>query len=269
MKITKKTPTMNNIFKEDTKDTCYLYYQNCAIEITKGSVKKISYPDLQGEAEKNVIPRDYDPIDFKDCVFERFVRLVSGGKPDSFRSVIGYLLHSCRMKTDKVIAFSDDGTGANGKGVVCQAIGHMKSIGIFDAQNFRFNDSFAFSYVTTDTKVLFFDDARKTFDIKTLVGLMSTDLRINRRGKDILTLPFHQTPKTVVISNDAIGESSARRVLNIKFSSSFNKNHTPHDEFGHLLFDEWSDEEWSKFDHYMVSCVQYYLALLPIWHGNK
>lgn len=35
--------------------------------------------------------------------------------------------------------------------------------------------------------------------------------------------------------------------------------HTPLDEFGHMLFTDWDDAEWSRFDNYMVNCEQYYL----------
>ena len=42
-------------------------------------------------------------------------------------------------------------------------------------------------------------------------------------------------------------------------SSYFSDKHTPEDEFGHLLFSEWTDQEWAKFDNYMLRCIQYYL----------
>ena len=31
-------------------------------------------------------------------------------------------------------------------------------------------------------------------------------------------------------------------------------------EFGHLLFDQWSEDEWMKFYNYMINCLQLYLA---------
>jgi hypothetical protein len=42
-------------------------------------------------------------------------------------------------------------------------------------------------------------------------------------------------------------------------SSHFNSGHTPLDEFGHLLFEDWNTDEWDKFDNYMLNCCQYYL----------
>jgi len=31
-------------------------------------------------------------------------------------------------------------------------------------------------------------------------------------------------------------------------------------EFGHLLFDEWDELEWCKFDNLMIGCLQLYLS---------
>jgi len=43
-------------------------------------------------------------------------------------------------------------------------------------------------------------------------------------------------------------------------SSYFNDKYTPMMEFGHELFNEWSEEEWNRFDNYMIECIKIYLA---------
>lgn len=42
-------------------------------------------------------------------------------------------------------------------------------------------------------------------------------------------------------------------------SSYFNYKHTPLDEFGHMLFSDWDNDEWLRFDNFMINCSQYYL----------
>ena len=42
-------------------------------------------------------------------------------------------------------------------------------------------------------------------------------------------------------------------------SSYFGYHHTPEDEFNHMLFDDWDNDEWKSFDSYMINCLQYYL----------
>src|SRR5699024_11472897 len=38
-----------------------------------------------------------------------------------------------------------------------------------------------------------------------------------------------------------------------------NYKNTPIYEFCHILFSDWDDKEWSRFDNYMINCEQYYL----------
>ena len=45
--------TIDVYFIEDTKDTSYLYFQNCAVEIKKNSVTAIDYVDLDGYVWKD------------------------------------------------------------------------------------------------------------------------------------------------------------------------------------------------------------------------
>ena len=57
------------------------------------------------------------------------------------------------------------------------------------------------------------------------------------------------------------------RKFEIEMSAHFSYKHTPLDEFGHMLFTDWSDEEWSKFDNYMIQCEQYYLQNGLVTHN--
>lgn len=42
------------------------------------------------------------------------------------------------------------------------------------------------------------------------------------------------------------------------------------DKFGRMMFDEWDNEEWARFDKYMINCLQYYLenGLVAYEHVN-
>ena len=39
----------------------------------------------------------------------------------------------------------------------------------------------------------------------------------------------------------------------------YTKDFTPLEEFGKLMFGEWTDDEWCQFDNYMIECLQLYL----------
>ena len=43
-------------------------------------------------------------------------------------------------------------------------------------------------------------------------------------------------------------------------SNYFGVHHTPSEEFGNQLFDDWDSNEWERFDKFMINCLQYYLT---------
>jgi hypothetical protein len=66
-----------------------------------------------------------------------------------------------------------------------------------------------------------------------------------------------------------IGGSFERRKFEVELSSYFGVDRTPYDVFGHMLFDDWNDNEFLKFDNFMVLCVQYYLGAGIVQHEYK
>jgi hypothetical protein len=53
--------------------------------------------------------------------------------------------------------------------------------------------------------------------------------------------------------------SYKRRKIEIEFSQHYNGQHTPFDEFGKTLYDDWDKEQWLYFDIFMINCVQSFL----------
>ena len=45
----------------------------------------------------------------------------------------------------------------------------------------------------------------------------------------------------------------------MEFSTWYNPNHRPVDDFHHMLFDDWDEYQWALFDNLMAECVMYYL----------
>jgi len=259
--------------KKDTDDTCYLYFKNCALQINKNKVTPIDYIDLDGFVwKKHVIDREYTGEKVKGGMYEDFIRLVTDKDEqrfDSFRSVIGYLLHSCKtsgqnkaiIMNDELI--SDNPNGGSGKGMFCNAINHMKRVATLDGKQFSFDKSFPYQTVGADTQVLVFDDVKKNFAFEQLFSLITEGITLEKKNKDAIHIPVSRSPKVVITTNytiGGVGGSFERRKFEIEFSSYFGQNHTPFDEFGKMLFDDWNENEWQRFDAFMIGCVQYYLA---------
>ena len=256
---------------EDTQEEAYLYYLNKVVRVSKTNVEEIDYIDSGGYVWKNqIIQREYKKSNSSGCVYERFIHLVAGSDTERFKSiksVIGYLLHSFKTSANnKAIilndeTISDTPNGGSGKGLFSNAISKMKKLNSLDGKIFSFNDQFKYQTISTDTQVLVFDDVKKHFDFESLFSLITEGITIERKGQLAIKLPVNKSPKILINTNYTIGGAGGsfdRRKFEVEFSSYFNANHTPLQEFKHLLFDEWSEVEWAKFDNFMIGCVQFY-----------
>jgi hypothetical protein len=138
----------------------------------------------------------------------------------------------------------------------------MKKVASIDGKTFEFNKSFPYQTVSTDTQVLVFDDVKKNFNFESLFSLITEGITLEYKGQDAIKLPVNKSPKILITTNytiGGVGGSFERRKFEVEMSDYFSFKHTPLDEFGHMLFDEWDKEEWARFDNYMINCCQYYL----------
>ena len=264
--------TIDIYFVEDNKATSYLYYNNCAIKVTKDNVEIIDYIDLNGFVWKDhVIDRAFNKCSIEGCDYTKFIHNICGNEPDrikSMESTIGFLMHGYKnlsycpavILNDEVI--SDNPEGGTGKGLFMNALQHMKKVVTIDGKSFTFERSFAYQLVSADTQILVFDDVKKNFDFERLFSVVTEGLTLEKKNKDAIKIPFSKSPKISITTNYAIkgaGNSFARRKWELELHQYYNKNFTPLDEFGKLMFGDWNDADWCKFDNYMVGCMQAYL----------
>jgi hypothetical protein len=258
--------------KEDTRTECFLYYKNSVVKVTESKTEMIDYFNIDGYVWKNrIIDREFKKSDHHDAVFRRFVWLIAGqdvGKYNTFKSVIGYLLHSFKTSANnKAIIFNDsviseNPNGGSGKGVFWNALSKLKKVSSIDGKTFDFNKSFAYQTVSTDCQLLVYDDVKKNFDFERLFSQITEGITIEYKGQDAIKLPIEKSPKLIITTNymvGGVGGSFERRKFEVELSAFFNSNNTPLDVFGHLLFDDWDSLEWSRFDNFMINCIQYYL----------
>jgi hypothetical protein len=265
--------TIDIYFIEDTKDTAYLYYKNCAVMITRQEIKPIDYLDLGGYVWKDhVIDRNFNLCGVsEDFSFRKFIRNINGGDENrvkSMESTIGFLMHGYKnlsycpavILNDEVI--SDNPEGGTGKGILMNALSKMKKVVTIDGKSFAFERSFAYQLVSADTQILCFDDVKKHFDFERLFSVVTEGLTLEKKNKDAIKIPFSKSPKIAITTNYAIkgaGNSFARRKWELELHQYYTKNYTPLDEFGKLLFGDWGDDEWCEFDNYMIGSLKNYL----------
>ncbi len=264
--------TIDIYFIEDSKDSAYLYYKNCAVKITKDLIEPIDYLDLGGYVWKDhIIDRKFQICQDNSCDYKTFIKNICGGNEDrvkTMESTIGFMMHGYKnlsycpavILNDEII--SDNPEGGTGKGLFMNALSQMKKLVVIDGKAFAFEKSFPYQLVSADTQLLCFDDVKKHFDFERLFSVVTEGLTLEKKNKDAIKIPFSKSPKISITTNYAIkgtGNSFARRKWEIELHQHYNKNFTPLDEFGKHFFADWSEDEWCGFDNYMTSSLQDYL----------
>ena len=259
-------------FKNDTKLISYLYFNNCAVEVSENNVRLIDYIDLDGFVwKKHIIPFDYKISDV-ECDFKKFIFNISGkdtGKELSIRTTIGYMLSSFKNASNNVAVIlndemiSENPNGGTGKGIMISAISKLKRCSIIDGKNFNFQKSFPYQTVSADTQIIVFDDVVKNFPFENLFSVVTEGITLEKKNKDAITIPVSKSPKVLITTNYAIagdGNSFDRRKWEIEFSQYYKKTYTPQDEFGRLLFDDWDGPQWNNFYSYMIKSLQLFIS---------
>ena len=260
-------------FNKDDKDTSYIYYKNAVVKTNKDKIETLDYNQIDDLIWKNqVIDRNISLKDESDGVFKKFIWKVSGQDPDRYytlKSVIGYLMHSYQNEAKpKSIIFNDEmisediPNGGSGKGLIHRAIGHIKNLVVEDGKKFDPRAQFAYQKVNKDTQIFLMDDVPKHFNFESLFSIITEGITVEKKGQDAYQIPFQDSPKISITTNYTIqgdGASHERRVFEVEIANYFNENHTPEKEFKHLFFSDWDEDEWARFDNFMIRCIQYFL----------
>ena len=258
---------------QDTKEYCFLYYQNGVVKIGKNKIDFLSYIEVDGFVwQKHIISRDFVPSKDIKNDFQDLVSKVSNNdltRLKSLENTIGYLMHSFKDKTDqKAIILNDqeindDPNGGSGKSLMLTALTYFKKLVQIDGKTFDPNQSqFVYQRVDVDTQILAFDDVKKNFNFEQLFSLVSGGITVNKKNKDEIFIPFDRSPKIIITTNYVIngsGGSHDRRRHEVEFFQYFSSKRSPLNEYGRLLFDSWSESDWIAFDNYMISITQNFL----------
>ena len=263
-------PNLVGEFKRDTQNESFIFYQNCFVKVTKNGYEALNYNELNGYIwESQKLKREFYYSDTKS-VFEDFSFRVcreNAERYNSFKSVVGYLLHNYKDPANaKAIIFIDEriGDGANGrcgKSLVGKAIGKIRNSVRPDGKNFKF-DRFMFQSIKPDTQIIDFNDVKKGFPFENLFSIITDDMAIEQKQKDQVIIPFEYSPKILITTNYAIkgfDPSTLDREFVFEFSDHYNEHHKPIHEFKKNFFGPWTAEEWVSFDNFMIGCLKYYL----------
>lgn len=274
-------PLFKKVNDKDPVDEAWTYYLNSAVKVTKGQIKLIPYENIQHPIWGNrILDREFHIPNKEDSQFEDFVGKLSKLDPKrikSLQSILGYLQHRYHdVKASKAIILLDenasyDGSanGGTGKSLIADAISRRKELVILDGKNYKPDSRFMFQRVEETTDIINIDDVKENFDLESFFSNVTNGIPVERKGEHERFISKDRLPKFLISSNFSLrfrpGVSDARRRFEFEVANYFNLKRTPYLEYGNRFFYDWDDEEWNKFDFFMMKCTQKYLqkGLIP------
>jgi len=267
-------PVIQSYIDKDSKKECWFYFSNVAVKVTKTKIKVIPYKKLDRLVwSERILKREFSILSDEDGQFEKFAFLISKSEEKrfkSFKTILGYLRHRYNNPSNpKIVVLYDEkmneseANGGSGKSLTMKALSKSINIVQQNGKDIKVGSWFRNQRVNVTTDLIYYDDVNKDFNIEFLFAESTSGITIEKKRQDEIQLLPEESPKLAIISNYAVkgpgGDSDIRRRFEFEYSNYFSTKHTPEQEFGNFFFDEWDNDEWRKFDYFLMKCVQLYL----------
>lgn len=191
--------------------------------------------------------------------------------------IFGYMMHRYKDPSkswlgwlmDYEIVDDSESHGRTGKSLFSNSLRvFMETVGLEARSRKLFENNHLFDGVNEFTDFLLFDDANKYFDVGEIYTKITGDFNVNPKNNKPYVIPFSKSPKMMVSTNFASGDSSSStsdRLLIGVFSSYYHAaskkypRRTPMDDFGHLFFSDWGSKEWNHFFNFAAQALKFFL----------
>lgn len=277
---------------KDTLNKSYQLYRNGVVIVQDANHSKdakeieiIEYSKIDNFIWRDrIIDRDFEILeDPMEAMFSKFIRNISNTVQHyrSTCSAIGYLLHGYKdQRNPKGIIINDEMVndngkpqGGTGKGLIVKGISQIVERALYNGRSADFrNDKFAFENVHLTSRILSIDDLPRNFNMEDLFSSMTEDLIVRKIYKDPVIIPYVDCPKFVLTTNYTIrGNSSSfkRRRFDVFLTDHYSDNHTPSDDFKCEFFHGWDEQEWKRFDYFMMNCLSHFLTEGLVQYESK
>ena len=275
-------------FINDTENTKTLYFLNGILRVTENGINGLeSYHSLQNPIwESQIIKRNFVKVDINELDNGEFYKLLENvtGKDDdrflSLLSAIGYMLHSYSdpanpraivFYDEQIPEYGDELNGGTGKSLVGTALSKFNNSTIMlNGASDITASRFGFQRLNQDTRIIIINELPDDFPFKNLFSHLSDGFIVEKKREHQFVI---KNVKVLITTNSIIegeGASFERRKFEIEFAPHYSATHTPLDEFGHMLFYDWDEKEWSLFDNLMLQCIEIYFqsGLIPYQRIN-
>lgn len=265
----------------DPVDASYFYYRNKYVMVSADGIKLMDYKALKDYYvwKDSILERDIElkdlEADQEENIWAKFLFNIcdkDNERLGRLMHIIGYLLHKYyggKMKaivlTDSRI--SDDPQGRTGKGMIFKGIKHMLNrnttsndgtLCTIDGKDFDQKNAARYTMCTINTRIIHISDVQKKYNVENHYNEIEEGIVV----KKLYEAPFLLKVKIGISTNRTLkilGESSLDRFVIFDLSDHYNRTNTPLSEFGKWFFRDFTPQEWSLFDNFMLHCVQFYL----------
>lgn len=248
-------------------NTCYFFFKNCIFKLVPDDYEVLHYDDVGKYVfADRVIQREFTVLEDRESVFETFVKDIFPSDFQRATFALGKFCSGIDAPEDRRALLITDGEGdekgGRGKSLFAKAISHCRAALFLEGEGFSAEDNYKWDQVTLATEVVVLEDVNKKFALDRLKAAITDCITVNRKFEKKFTLPADKY-KIVVTSNTLFKLENAaerRRVFVLDASkSAFTERYTPREKYGHTLFDDWDDAEWSRFYTFIFRCVMYYM----------
>lgn len=197
----------------------------------------------------------------------------------------GYLLHhfkkddmaKCVWIMESKLTNEDESSGGSGKSLYMRVLHymHLANIVTLDGRDGDMTKNNHFlDRVSSNTDILFIDDAAKKFPFETFYGKITGQLTVNPKGAQSFEIDYRDSPQTVISSNfpwQGDDRSTLRRLIPVVFGDYYHEQGTDGEyretrkvstDFGgqNLFAHDYTEEDWNADYNFLINCLQFYLA---------
>lgn len=261
----------------DKPGESFFYFQNGVVKVTAKAIESpVPYRQFKRLIWKDhIILRNYDPdIDIEETppVFQDFIFKLSKNDENRFKricSVMGYCLYNYKTSaTSRAVIINDQEVsstpeGGSGKSLIVDALAQLRKTVFYDGKKFNPKGDFVWQKIDESVRIVGIDDEKRGFNFEDLFSIITSGFRnINKKNKDEIELTVQESPTIVITTNNILKGNSGsflRRQHQVEVYQFFNKNLTPIDFYKNTFFSGWKEDEWGRFDVFMLNCVMLFL----------
>lgn len=259
----------------DTRLRVLIPYRNGLLEVTAkgGTLSDGTYNGLDIPDDSPTLTRDWR-YSAEKGELEDFIECACGredgdecweARKEALMTLLGYEICGAKEQVNYfpvIIEKSiEENNGGTGKSLITKALSYMRKTCFLDFKTWDDDQRFFFTDLAKLPRNARCEDLPRSFDLEKMFNRLTEGFKIDLKGKNPVTLEMEIMPKLIATSNyylKGTGTAYSRRYKEYEITDWW-RGKDPEKHYGHLLYFDWDEEEWSRFDSFMARCAGKYL----------